>query len=75
MARIVILFLLGLGIYLLLRHFFLKPKTTSQRSATPSRDTVQCLQCKTYVPRDEAITEGDRVFCCKQHARDWKPKD
>jgi hypothetical protein len=74
MARILFLLALGVGIYLFIRHYSRKPQNTDQaRPATPSRDTVQCAQCKTYVPRDEAVAMHNQFFCCKQHARDWNP--
>jgi len=34
-------------------------------------DTVQCLHCKTYVPREDAIFKGDNAFCSPQHLDDW----
>jgi hypothetical protein len=47
-----------------------KPKTSSNNS----EDTLQCIECKTYVPRIEAIASDDGTFCCKQHQRDWQAK-
>jgi hypothetical protein len=47
-----------------------KPKTSS----SSSEDTVQCLECKAYVPHTEAISSEDKHFCCKQHQRDWQAR-
>ncbi len=33
---------------------------------------VQCEQCKTYLPKDEAIIRDGRAFCGQQHLQDWK---
>lgn len=35
-------------------------------------DMAKCLQCKTYIPKKEAIISGTGAFCCKQHLRDWE---
>ena len=76
MARIAILVVIALVIYLLLRRFLSgSKKPTGPQASAPSRDTVQCLQCKIYVPRDEAVIQNNQAFCCKQHARDWTPSD
>lgn len=37
-----------------------------------NKDMVQCQQCKTYIPGDDAITLGDKNFCSTQHLEDWK---
>ena len=34
-------------------------------------DTVQCVLCKTYVPREDAVFKGDNAFCSAQHLNDW----
>lgn len=74
MARILVFIGLGIAVYLLIRRF--SQVTHNSRSSRPTatgRDTVQCTLCKTYIPKDEAITQHERFFCCKQHARDWTP--
>lgn len=76
MARIVFFLVLGIGIYLLIRNYSRQsqdPKSTHTKP--PSRDTVKCAQCQTYIPRDEAVEMHGQVFCCQQHARDWNPAD
>jgi len=47
-----------------------KPKTSSKSS----ENTVQCLECKTYVPHSGAISSKDKYFCSKQHQRDWQAR-
>lgn len=47
---------------------------TRQRPFTKksiSKDTVQCLQCHTYIPQEEAIIKDNNAFCCQQHLNDW----
>lgn len=55
-------------------------RTVLQRLKQPARkvklhdsqETVQCLHCKTYIPRGDAIIKDDRAFCSTQHLEDWK---
>ena len=64
---------------LLLVYLIFKNRSNSRRrhphkkrgSAAPD-DMVKCLQCKTYIPKKEAIILGTEIFCCKQHQRDWE---
>ena len=30
---------------------------------------VTCNHCGLYLPRNEAIVEGDKFFCCAEHRR------
>ena len=30
---------------------------------------VKCLQCGLHIPEEEAIKQGDKVFCSLEHAR------
>ena len=51
-----------------------------RRSKTPAahtrieQDMVQCAQCKTYLPKDDAIVINDQAFCSHQHLDEWKQK-
>lgn len=46
------------------------------RKNTPGKgkDMVQCEQCGTYLPGDDAINMNGRFFCGQQHLQDWKDK-
>ncbi|VAW58099.1 hypothetical protein MNBD_GAMMA11-3050 [hydrothermal vent metagenome] len=53
-------------------------RTVMQRLKQPrsgkkirNKETVQCLQCKTYIPSEEAIYNGNNCFCSQQHLNDW----
>lgn len=37
-----------------------------------NKNMVQCEQCGTYLPSDDAIDQNGRFFCGQQHLRDWK---
>ncbi|MCW9012714.1 MAG: PP0621 family protein [Gammaproteobacteria bacterium] len=39
-----------------------------------NKDMVQCEQCKTYLPKDDAIVNNDKTFCSQQHLNDWNHK-
>lgn len=53
-------------------------RTITQRMKKPApkepithNDTVQCLHCQTYIPREDAIFKDDKAFCSTQHLDDW----
>ncbi len=63
---------------MLLIFLIIKNRLTSRSprqkkpDAAASDEMVKCVQCKTYIPRKEAIISGTEIFCCKQHQRDWE---
>lgn len=30
-------------------------------------DTVSCARCGLTLPKDEALKEGDKYYCCQEH--------
>jgi len=34
---------------------------------------VSCATCGLHVPREEALTQDDRYFCCEEHRRAMPP--
>jgi uncharacterized protein len=73
MFRILIIIAALLLVYLIVKNRLTRrgPGKKSPVS-TVTDEMVKCLQCKTYIPRKEAIISGTEIFCCKQHQRDWE---
>jgi len=47
-------------------------KDDSRNESTESAENdkmVKCLHCGLYIPENEAIKQGDKVFCSLEHAR------
>lgn len=38
------------------------------------KDMVQCEHCQSYLPKEDAVFEKDKVFCNRQHLQDWEAK-
>ncbi len=57
------------GIALVVWILFRLARAPRIRKAGPPRvdDMVRCARCGTFVPRGEAIRDGDRNYCCSQH--------
>jgi hypothetical protein len=75
MLRTLIIVAALIIVFLLLRNRLRAGRASGAES--PSSETtrmVQCLSCETYVPASEAVSDGDRQFCCQQHLRDWVNK-
>ena len=70
MGRIAFFVLLALAIYVGWRLF--KARQLPRKDAgegMPRLPMVSCAKCGLHVPRSEALTEGDRYFCCEEHRR------
>lgn len=37
--------------------------------ARPAERMVACAHCGVHLPQGEALTDGDRHFCCEEHRR------
>jgi len=49
----------------------LKSRPTDDQNKPANKNMLQCAQCKTYIPSEDAITKGDKNFCSSQHLEDW----
>ena len=68
MGRILFFLLLAVAVYVLWRSF----QRRNERSAEPPRTPqamVSCATCGLHLPRQEALSLGDRYFCCEEHRR------
>lgn len=41
----------------------------NQSKQTGAKDMLKCEHCALHIPKNEAIRQGDRVFCSLEHAR------
>ncbi len=74
MSRILFFVLLALAIYLVWR--LLKKKQvprSGEDSALPRLPMVSCATCGLHVPRNEALMQDERYFCCEEHRRAVPP--
>jgi len=62
-----LLYILGIAliVWILLRRS--KERTVAKKPGTKVSDMVRCAGCGTYVPRGEAIRDGDTYYCCNAH--------
>lgn len=76
MFRSVLIIIFVIVILLVVRTVMQRFKSQSEQKTSTSnkdgsKDTVQCLHCKTYIPREDAIFKDDKTFCSTQHLEDW----
>ena len=73
MLRTLIIIAALLLVYLVIKNRLTRRSPTRKSpDSTATDEMVKCQQCKTYIPRKEAIISGTEIFCCKQHQRDWE---
>ena len=52
----------------------LPTKKNKQRKADDHNEhtaMVQCAECKTYIPAEDAVNQAGRHFCSTKHLQDW----
>jgi ribosomal protein S26 len=49
----------------------LKNRPANGQNKPANNNMLQCAQCKTYIPSEDAIIKGDKSFCSSQHLEDW----
>ncbi len=43
-------------------------KDSSRNDSAENSQMVKCLHCGLHIPENEAIKQGDKVFCSLEHA-------
>ncbi|GAB3357390.1 MULTISPECIES: PP0621 family protein [Giesbergeria] len=44
-----------------------QPPQTAQQTPASALDMVPCAHCGLHVPRNEALAQGTRYYCCLEH--------
>lgn len=74
MSRIVFFIVLALAIYIAWRVLRSKQLPRADvDSAVPRLSMVSCATCGLHVPRNEALEQDERYFCCEEHRRAMPP--
>lgn len=74
MSRIVFFVLLALAIYLVWRLLQKKHLPPPESDSSVARlPMVSCATCGLHVPREEALIQNERYFCCEEHRRAMPP--
>lgn len=73
MSRIVFFVLLALAIYLVWRLLQKKRLPPNVDSSVARLPMVSCATCGLHVPREEALIQDERYFCCEEHRRATPP--
>jgi len=63
----VLIYLIGIGLVIWILVRLAKSPRVEQKDAGKVDDMVRCARCGTFVPRNEAVKEGDRYYCCSRH--------
>lgn len=71
MFKSVLIIIFVVIILMIARTVMQRFKQPEKQSKVHHADTVQCLTCKTYIPRSDAVLNGDKAFCSSQHLNDW----
>jgi len=63
----VLIYLIGIALVVWILFRLARGPSIEEPAKKQVDDMVRCAHCGTFVPRDEAVHEGDRDYCCTQH--------
>lgn len=63
----VLLYLVGIALVVWILFRLAKSPQVEKKPTKKVGDMVSCARCGTYVPREEALQDGDRYYCCSEH--------
>jgi uncharacterized protein len=63
----VLLVLIGIGLVIWILIRLAKGPSLANKPQKKVGDMVRCSHCGVYVPRGDALQQGDRYFCCREH--------
>jgi len=66
--------MIAIGLIFWIMQGFIRRSKVSTRPKISSKDMVQCEQCKTYLPTEDAVSMQGKHFCNPQHLNDWVHK-
>ncbi|MBF0256989.1 MAG: hypothetical protein HQL47_11165 [Gammaproteobacteria bacterium] len=66
MKTLLILIALAL-IFFIGRHFWRQRQRAKAPAAAPTHLTVRCAHCGLYLPRNEALVDGQHSYCSAEH--------
>ena len=75
MSRIVFFVLLALAIYIVWQLLQRKPPPSNADSSVARLPMVSCATCGLHVPREEALMQDERYFCCEEHRQAPPPRN
>jgi len=68
LSKLLLLILVFVAVWWLAKGFRRKDAARDASAAVPEQ-MVTCSHCGLYLPRSEAIGEGDKFYCCAEHRR------
>ncbi len=63
----VLLYIVGIALVVWILLRLAKSPGVENKPQKKVGNTVSCSRCGTYVPREEALQNGDRYYCCSKH--------
>lgn len=74
MFRNLILIIAVVALAWIVRGFIRRSQAIDKKPASKGQDMVQCAHCKTYLPKNEAISRDSQYFCNHQHLEQWEKR-
>lgn len=72
LLRLIIIALAVWIVIVLIRNARNRKQVSDRRPADKVENMVSCAQCGVHLPENEAIRDGDRYFCSKEHRKEFR---
>ncbi|WP_455233835.1 PP0621 family protein [Thiogranum longum] len=63
----VLIYILGIALVIWILVRLAKGSSLEKKPTKRVGDMVRCERCGVFVPRDEALRDHERYYCCAQH--------
>ena len=73
LLRLIIIALAVWIVIVLIRNARHRKQVSDRRPTDKVENMVSCAQCGMHLPENEAIRDGERYFCSKEHRNEFRP--
>lgn len=73
LIRLVLVVLAVWIVIVLIRNARRSKQVNDRRPSEKVENMVSCAHCGVHLPEKDAIRDGERFFCCKEHRNDFQP--
>lgn len=70
MAKLILLILAGLVVYLVIKNYRRRVEGGERKAAPPTDEKmVRCAECGVHHPRSESLLSAGKFYCSPEHER------
>lgn len=68
LIRLLLIFILVAIVWQLIKRWLANQSQTRQKTSSENlQQMVRCEECGLHIPKQEALVEKEKYFCCQEH--------